>query len=240
MNPTVIQAYQRLGIDRARVAEAPRVTPQLGKITKMLEQLGLNLPRDLYYYLAASDHPDAREIIRVRNSIPRVFAKLLPVEAFCIAASVPTTRVPEMIVVAAMRMGVQASSMIAAMAHPTVVKQTVKMALTDGGVDDREMLHKATGFLPQPRGAQTQINVHTQANAASQAEAKAASVSAPAPESAIKRLSERLNLIRAVQTQPALPASSARELESSDDSREALLVLDPEAELEGEDVDELD
>lgn len=243
LNPTVNEAYSRLGIDRALVETCPRVTPQINKIGRMVESFGLNLPRDPYYYLQASDSPDARAILAARSSIPKTFAKLLPIEAFCIAASVPTTRVPELIVVAAMRMGVQASSMIAAMAHPAVVKKTVEVALTDGGVEDRQVLHKATGFLPAPRGAQTQINIssNAQAHAAAASSAQSLSVEAPPVESAIKRLSERLNLRRA-QSQPALPASTARTIEhdpDSRDAREAMLVLE-DRDLEGEEADDLD
>ena len=236
-NPTVKEAYARLGVTLEATSSVPRITPQIRKIGKMLETLNLNLPQDPFYYLAASDHDDARAILAARKSIPRTHARLLPIEAFCVASSVPTSRVPEMIVLAAMRMGVQASSMIAAMAHPSVVKKTVDMALTDGGVEDRQTLHKATGFTPTPKGSHTQINIPIHASASATSSAQSLSIGAPPVESAIKRLSERLNLKRA-QSQPALPATPVYELETeSEDSRVA--VLDVETEPEEEDVDEL-
>jgi hypothetical protein len=238
MNPTVIEAYAKLGVSRAVVATHPRITPQLRKIGKMLERLNLNLPRDPYFYLSASEHPDARAIIAARASIARYFTKLLPIEAFCVAAAVPTPRVLEMVTVAAMRMGAQASTMLAALSHPDVVKKTIEVALTDAGTDDRAVLHKATGFLPTPRGSQTQITIpiNASSSASAQATSQVANVSAPAPENTIRRLSERLNLRRA---QPmALPQSSAMELPEDSESVEPELIQLHD--LEGEEVDDLD
>jgi hypothetical protein len=37
--------------------------------------------------------------------------------------------------------------MVAAVMQPLVVMKTVKMALTDSGVEDRFAFHKATGYL---------------------------------------------------------------------------------------------
>ena len=238
-NPTVNDAYRHLDIDRTLVSKLPRITPQLGQVNKMLDKLGLNLPHDPYFYLSASEHPDARAILDARNSLPRYMANLLPIEAFCCKAGISPPRVLEMITVVAMRMGAQASTMLAALSHPEVVKRTIESALTDAGADERAILHKATGFLPTPKGAQTQISIPVNVSAASAATstAQAASVSAPSPDNTIRRLSERLNLRPAV-SQPALPVSSATEL-PDDEPIEPELVHVRDLASEGEEADDI-
>jgi len=79
------------------------------------------------------------------------------------------------------------------------------MALTDEGHEDRATLHKATGFLPSPKGAQTNIQVVQHASAT--ANAQAASVAAPPPEQTIRRLVDRFNDARQIQSveRPSLP-----------------------------------
>jgi hypothetical protein len=51
--------------------------------------------------------------------------------------------------------------------QPEVVEKTIQMALKPSGVKDRQMLHKATGFLPMPKNTSTVINnrAHSDARA---------------------------------------------------------------------------
>lgn len=44
------------------------------------------------------------------------------------------------------------ASMITAIHHPIIIEKTAKFAAQKGNVRDREMFHKATGFLPSPKG----------------------------------------------------------------------------------------
>ncbi len=43
------------------------------------------------------------------------------------------------------------ANLITAISFPRVIERTAKSAMTKGGVKDREMFHRATGFLPQPK-----------------------------------------------------------------------------------------
>lgn len=43
--------------------------------------------------------------------------------------------------------------------HPQIVAAGARVALTDGGVSDRKMLHEATGFLPTHKGTSINFNV---------------------------------------------------------------------------------
>lgn len=183
----------KLGVTEESLAACVRISPELGRITRAIKSANSNLPRDPFYYLAASDAPEARAILAARERISRGNRKLVPIEAFCIAAAVPPMRVLEVITATAVRLGAQASAIIAAVAHPKVVEKTVEMALTDEGIEDRTTLHKHTGFLPMPKGSQTII--HNVANASASAPTV---IAAPPPERTIKTLVDRFNERRGV------------------------------------------
>jgi len=97
--------------------------------------------------------------------------------------------------------GATASTLLTAVWHPKVVRKTIEVALTDKGFADRQVLHKATGFLPLPKGAQTIVNVNNQAN-----------VNAPtvvplsSPESTIAMLAGAFNEARGLPPPPEPPA----------------------------------
>lgn len=157
-------------------------------------------------YLSSSEDPDMLKLLALRREYPHAIARLLPIEAFCLAAGVSPLRVLEVLVGVIVRQGAQASTIIAAINHPRVVQKTVDMALTDEGIEDRNTLHKAVNFLPTPKGNTTIINNTPMANASASATAQAAAV-APPPEQTIRRLSDRFNEARLIASVPvaALP-----------------------------------
>jgi hypothetical protein len=163
---------------------------------------GSDIARSWPWYLDSSADPEARKVLDVYYAMPRTLARILPVEAFCLSVAVSPLRILEILTATAVRLGAQASMLVAAVSHPRVTQKTVEMALTDEGTEDRATLHKATGFLPTPRGAQTNITIAQ--NASAQANAQAASVTAPPPEATIRRMVNRFNDARGT---PALPAS---------------------------------
>jgi hypothetical protein len=164
---------------------------------------GTDLATSWPLYLEMSDHADARKVLFAYQMLPKMVSRSLPIEAYCVKADVSPIRILEILTGMCVRMGAQASTIILAVNHPRVVQKTVDMALTDEGVEDRAMLHKASGFLPTPKGAQTTIQV-TQANQTT-ATAQAAALPAPSPERTIRALTNRFN------DQPALPAPVAPE-----------------------------
>jgi hypothetical protein len=97
--------------------------------------------------LEFSDHPDASKLSRAYRSVPESYRRLLPPEAFCVAAGVDPLRALELIAAGAARQTGQASAVVAALWHPQVVAKTVEMALKDGGTRERAMLHRACGFI---------------------------------------------------------------------------------------------
>lgn len=203
------EAVKRLGINEVTLTQMPQITPELRLITKTIRKNangapygpGADLVRSWPNYLRSSDDPSAMKVRGVYNSLPKYMAKLLPIEAFCLAAGVPPHRILEIIVTSVIRQGAQASAIIAAVNHPRVVDKTVEMALTDDGIEDRKVLHTHTGFLPQRAGARTSIVVQQNATATAQA----ASVAAPPPEQTIRRLADRFNLSRTLPEQVTEP-----------------------------------
>lgn len=145
-------AYERLGVDPKDVEPVPFFRADLIRIARCVNQGRPNgdavHPFD---YLRSSADPDARKVVEVYLSVPESYRRLLPAEAFCRAAGVSPERVLEIIAGVAVRLGAQASSVIAAVMHPQVVLKTVERALQDGGTRERAMMHRAVGFIP-PRG----------------------------------------------------------------------------------------
>lgn len=149
--------------------------------------------------LAASDSPDALRLADLYYSQNVLYADSVPIEAYCYAADINPLRVVEWLTAVLVRQGVTASTLLAAAWHPRVVEKTIEMALTDGGTSERAMLHKATGFLPTPKGSQTIIQVN-----ATQAAAK--TVQAPAPEATIGLLGNAFTEARGLPPPPVQAA----------------------------------
>jgi len=80
-------------------------------------------PTNPYYFLSAATDPDARKLLESYYSISKSLRDVLPIEAYCCASGVSTLRVLEIITATCVRLGAQASSMIAAVTHPRVVEK---------------------------------------------------------------------------------------------------------------------
>jgi hypothetical protein len=195
-------AYDTLKITRDSLRAAAPITPQLRMIAKSLKKR--NLPVSPYYYLKCSAGVPSRLIVDLYYSLPRDQRDLVPIEGYCASLSIQTNDILETIVRTIATVSRQRSIAIASSAHPLVVEKTVEMALTDEGIEDRTLLHKAVGFLPTPKGTQISVNTSANANAASAANTQVISLPAPPPEATIRRLVDRFNDARAIG--PSAPA----------------------------------
>jgi hypothetical protein len=54
------------------------------------------------------------------------------------------------------------ANLITAVNFPRVIERTAKSALSKGGVKDREMFHRATGFIKTPNGPSVVVNNNPQ------------------------------------------------------------------------------
>ena len=103
--------------------------------------------------LEISDNPEAIKVRLAYLSVPESYRRLLPPEAFCHSAGISPWVLLEAVTVAAVRRGVMASAIVAAVNMPRVVQKTVEVALQDDGYRERMMLHKAVGFWSGVPGA---------------------------------------------------------------------------------------
>jgi len=145
------------------------------------------LPSDIYYYLEACGEPHVRKVLALRNAYK---GSKPPLEALCAATEVD----PNIILTAVMQTIDRLTNYSAAVrmssSKESIVDALVTAATDPEGTEDRALFMKATGLLPQPKGAQTIINM-TQNSAA-----PTVAVFAPAPDKTIKRLSERFNALQ--------------------------------------------
>jgi hypothetical protein len=134
-------AYQLLGIDEKNVQLIPYFETQLRKIARASHvSCALAL-------LAESDDPNAIKVHSAYLSVPESYRRLLPAEAYCHAAGVSPMVVLDAVALAAIRGGVTAAALVAAINGPRVVQKTIEIALTDEGVRERIAFHKASGWI---------------------------------------------------------------------------------------------
>jgi len=196
--------YQRLGIRPQDVERVPFMWPNLRGIAHRLNRGRAKdaphvCPLDLLQW---SEDPEARRVLEKYLSVPESYRRLLPAEAYCCAAGVSPWRILEVVTGVAVRLGTQASAILASVWHPQVVEKTIEMALTDGGIADRNALHRATGFTPLPKGSTTIVNVQQNA----QGQGPGTCVPLPRPEDSIRRLAMAFNEARGMETASPSPA----------------------------------
>jgi hypothetical protein len=207
--------YAKIGVTEEQVLAQPAISPKLMEMSRLLRQANksspVRLPLNPLYYLRYSDAPEARTIcafLRERNlwHVTRISS----IEAVCVATGISTLRVLEIITAMCVNSGMQTSAIVAAVNHPAVVKATVAGALLDDGKMDRSMLHKATGFLPTPKGSTTVVNVRGGGNVEAESKEERTRVLV-SPEESIRRLATRFQQSEALSANaaPALAAGGA-------------------------------
>jgi hypothetical protein len=148
-------AYQCLGIEPEKVKRVPFFGVDLRRIRRLAhptrEPDGTPCaPVGLLDALKLSDDPEGRKVFAAYDSVPQSYRRLLPPEAFCVAAGVSPWRVLEIIAGVEIRWGAQASAIIAGMMLPGVVSKAIERARENDGFKDRELLFRATGLLRGP------------------------------------------------------------------------------------------
>jgi hypothetical protein len=197
-------AYAALGVDPTDVAAAPRITHLLdeledGRATALL-------------VLRASDLPEARKFIFQYDNplLPAAVRRVLPVEAFCVAAGISPTRLWAVIAELYRLQKAQVGAIKAARRHSAIVDVNSEVAATPDGVEDRMAHLKHMGFTPSPRGSVINIGVSASANATAQS--ASASALAP-PEDTIRRMVEARQraALGSAAPPPQLPAETPSE-----------------------------
>ena len=161
-------ALRRLGVTPEELTEASPITSFLRRLCRYPgsgsssnEFLPLKARQFLIDHLRWSEDPEAKAFLEAYRSrgIRESHRESIPIEAYCVKAGVSPNRILEIFTGTAVRMGAQLSTIIAMIHHPEILKKTVEFAKRPRGLADRMVLHRATGFLPSPKGCQTIVNV---------------------------------------------------------------------------------
>jgi len=146
--PGLADAYDRLEITPEQVAASPRIDQLLAAVGSRTK---------IFDYLAASEEPEARVVFNLRSRLTRSQQLNVPLEAYAVAAKLSTKKLFGLIMQEVMDNSTKISAMLAKIHHPEVVQTSIKQAKKPSGIKDREMLHKAVGFLPTPKNAFTVV-----------------------------------------------------------------------------------
>ncbi len=125
-------------------------------ITPILKSAEGGIPRILEA-LRAHDDDDARSFMDLYDSLTASDRNHLKLEEVAVAAGIGSLRLAEVSLSASILHGQMQSKLILASAIPSIVQTSVRMAKTRKGLADREMMLKAGGVLPVPKGAQIAI-----------------------------------------------------------------------------------
>lgn len=111
--------------------------------------------------LKFSSNPSARVLLEFCNKFSPDKITQIPIEALCLAAKVEVATIAGALVMSARDVSKMKSALITFKEHPDVVQATADVAKTRDtfASKDREMFHKAVGWLPTPKGSSVNVNV---------------------------------------------------------------------------------
>lgn len=202
------EARKRIGLNPGDMNGVPSITNRIkrafGTVDAAVEAL------------AGDDSPDAQRFMAKYRSISESDRNRLELEEIVVASGLTARRFVEVAAGAVMQESGDVTRIMVAMSQPAVTQATIDAATrqvpivnregetvgwTYGDVKAQELFHKATGFLPTPKGATTTINLN-QLNAPA-AQAGQEEKCLP-PQSMDAYLLELQNVIRPNKELPAL------------------------------------
>lgn len=174
----VKDVLNRLGVTEEEIRKVPQISHLFAKIGGAVK---------VFEYLQGSADPDARRILDVMGNGGEFFHQGVPLEAFCLAAEVPTQKAFGIIASEVLMQSGKESALIAAVYHPMITQTTIDSALVEGkeGAVDRKMLHQHAQFLPMPKTQVLHLHGHQAQTVAPTA--------LPALEDSVQRMSARFN-----------------------------------------------
>jgi hypothetical protein len=108
--------------------------------------------------IRAHDDDDARAFLDAFDRCSATDLKHIPLEAVAFASGIGSLRLAEVAQTAIFLYDGMKTKMLLASGLPSIVAKSIAMAKKDTGLHDREMMLKAGGVLPLPKGAQVHIN----------------------------------------------------------------------------------
>jgi hypothetical protein len=177
------QAYAILGVTPVDVALVPRI-----------EHLfrGLGGKQKVFEYLAGSEEKEARAIVELRSKVSHEQARVLPFEAFCVAAGITTKRMIGLIQEEVFTQSRVAASILKDSSIPHIVECTVRQAKTIAGTQEKRMLLQSGGVLPLPKTVVMPVNGNVLVDQRQNTQVNQFAVLPPV-ESTVQRISDRFN-----------------------------------------------
>lgn len=203
MPKTRDELYKRFSLTSEQVDSQPEISTILRRSVGGREKV--------FELLKSSSEVDAQKLVKIFVELGVHDSKYLPLEAYALAAGLTTRRMFELVAGEAFAQSAQESALVAAVAHPNVVRKTVKSALKDKGINDRRILHQHAGFLPMPKTQFVSMKGGNFIAGDQKNEVKVAIL--PPAEETVRRLSDRFN------EQPPLMIAE-RVIESGEDEDE--------------------
>lgn len=160
------QAKKRLGVKASEMVNVPRIEPSL-------RESGIDRDR-VIEILEGDTSSDARQFLAKYRTISKSDRIYLTLEEMCVASGLSTRQLWEVISGARFQQSQDAIKLLVADSHPAVVRATIRAAegkciqvLPDGtrvwaspDVKAQELLYRATGFVPMPKGSRTIFNLN--------------------------------------------------------------------------------
>ena len=184
-----------------RICTALALTPEMTRKQRKISHWFKYIPgvvdenqEIIYEYLRGSDDEDVRKLLNVYDQVDYREKDFLSFEEYCAAAGVDTVKMLEKLVGVTVTQSDIISGIMAAMAHPQVLQNTIDVAKQAHGHREKKMLFQASGFLPRPKGAQTNITLN-QANVTGQKGGGDSMSSLPSFDQEIRDLDQRMQVI---------------------------------------------
>ena len=206
-------AYSVVGVTAQDVLLVPKIEhlfKSIGGKAKVLE------------YLSGSEDQSARDVVVLRAKLNAEQARVLPFEAYCIAANVTTPRMFGLIAQEIFEQSRKAANLLRDAMFLDIVDYSAKQALTPAGTQERKMFLQSGGMVPVPKTfimpVSGDVNVDNRQQTVNQ-------TVLTSQEDVVKRISNRFN-----ESAGALAEPSDDDLNSMDDGPQ-----DPDTEDDDDD-----
>jgi hypothetical protein len=150
---TLERVYRENHVTQELINKQPRYS-------QMLEQMpgGFEV---VVEYLRGIGEPDAEKFFEVYDRVRPDDRDFMGFEGFCAAAGVSGKKLFGILVAEAAMVSENQVSLITALRTPDVINKTFELAKDPLGHRERALIAKASGWLPRPKGSQTNISINT-------------------------------------------------------------------------------
>lgn len=146
------KACRTLGVEMERLRKSPDISQILARSVGPRQRV--------IDSLRFSEDPSAIAFLNIYDDLSMADRRSVPFEAVCINGDISPASVLGAALVSAKIVGAQESMLTTAIEHPELVRKTFEYAKSIPGAHaDRRMLLEASGYLPNAKGGQVNVNL---------------------------------------------------------------------------------